>query len=71
MKKTFSIAQRKHQHKFITIGAVEGMRMRLRQLIEDKAIPSGSLKQSLIFAYDHISQATKDVRSIEIDERYI
>jgi hypothetical protein len=64
--KSFSVAQRKHQHKFIVIGAVVSIHAQLTILIKDKMIPSGALKLSLIAAHDFMHRAVDQVREIEI-----
>jgi hypothetical protein len=61
-----SIAQIKHRHKFVTIGTVASIHSRLHQLIEDKMIPSGELKLSLIAAHNFMHKAQVEVRKIDI-----
>ena len=57
-----SPAQVKHRHNFVVHGAVASMESRLRQLIQDKAIPAGAVKLCLIDAVEAIIKARKLIK---------
>lgn len=61
-----SVAQILHRHKFVTIGAVESMLIRVDQLINDKMIPSGAFKQDLMRVHNHLHAACQSVRTVEM-----
>lgn len=63
-----SRAQILQRHKFVTIGAVEAMKSRLSQLLNDKMLPEGEFKQNLLTAHYYIYKASKQVRNITMKE---
>ena len=74
IKKRPSPAQIKQRHKWMMTGTLEGMRMRLTQLLSDKMIPHGRFRSMLANAKMSVVLAQGSLKEIELrltEEQFI